>query len=59
MNHGEGRVGTTSCLTVQRILRVDRVESFAPASFGNNFEIELVTEIKSQFVIRKAFRLNH
>ena len=44
MNHGEGRVGTASRLTVQRMLRVDRVEPFAPAPFGTRFEIELATE---------------
>ena len=44
MNHGEGRVGTASRLTVQRILRVDHVEPFAPAPFGSIFEIELATE---------------
>ena len=44
MNHGEGRVGTVSRLTLQRILRVDRVEPFAPASFGTIFEIELAAE---------------
>ena len=44
MNHGEGRVGTVSRLTVQRILRVDHVEPFTPAPFGTNFEIELATE---------------
>ena len=44
MNHGEGRVGTVSRLTVQRILRVDHVEPFAPAPSGAIFEIELATE---------------
>ena len=44
MNHGEGRVGTVSRLTVQRILRVDHVEPFAPAPLGTIFEIELATE---------------
>ena len=46
MNHGEGRVGTASRLTVQRILRVDRVEPFAAAPFGTIFEIELATKKK-------------
>ena len=41
--NGEGRVGTVSRLTVQRILRVDHVEPFAPAPFGPIFEIELAT----------------
>ena len=54
MNHGEGRVGTASRLTVQRILRVDRVEPFAPAPFGTIFEIELATGKKTPlFPIRK------
>ena len=53
MNHVEGRVGTASRLTVQRILRVDRVEPFAPAPFGTIFEIELATKKNSLFVIRK------
>ena len=58
MNHGEGRVGTVSRLTVQRILRVDHVEPFAPAPVGTIFEIELATEKQKTplflfFLIRK------
>ena len=54
MNHGEGRVGTVSRLTVQRILRVDHVEPFAPAPFGTIFEIELAMGEKTPLcAIRK------
>ena len=48
--HGGGRVGNVSRLTVQRILRVDHVEPFAPAPFGTIFEIELTTEKQFFFV---------
>ena len=43
----EGLELTASRLTVQRILRVDGVDPFAPAPFGTIFEIELATENKN------------
>ena len=52
MNHGEGRVGTASRLTVQRILRVDRVEPFVPAPFGAIFEIELARKTPPPLYLR-------
>ena len=59
MNHGEGRVGTVSRLTVQRILRVDHVEPFAPAPFGTSFEIELATEKKPLYFFLLASETLH
>ena len=40
-----------SRLTVQRILRVDHVEPFAPAPFGTIFEIELATDVRTMYVV--------
>ena len=58
--HGEGRVGTTSRLTVQPILRVDRVEPFAPAPFWTFFFVaSSISDTENWHAQNKAFSLKH
>ena len=49
MNHGEGRVGTVSRLTVKRI-GLTTLSPLPQPPFGNFFETELATE-KQNFLL--------